>query len=75
MQMECVKARQNLIAVDLSANERFKDRGTLRARKLPLDAIVGVSLTQRLAAALRLSSADLWFRFRDDRHELATLPS
>jgi hypothetical protein len=69
MQMKRVKARQDLIAFDVAADERFKDRGALGAWKLALDAIVGVGLTQGLAAALHLSGADLRFRLCDYGHQ------
>jgi hypothetical protein len=52
MEMKCVKTRQNLIAFDLATNERLKNRGALRAWILPLDAIMGVSLTHRSAPSL-----------------------
>ena len=67
--MKCVKARKDLIALDIPADERLENRGALRAGKLALDAIVSVSLTQRSTAALHLCGADLRFRLCDDSHE------
>ena len=66
--MKCVKARKNLIAFDIATDERFKDRGALRAGKRPLNAIVSIGLTQGLSAVLHLCGADLWFSLCDDGH-------
>jgi hypothetical protein len=59
MLMEGVEAGQNLIKRDITADERFKNRATLRASELALDAIARIRLPQRFATTLRLRGADL----------------
>jgi hypothetical protein len=64
MPMKRMKAWQDFIALDFATNESFENSGAFRSWILALDAIVGVRLTQSLAAARYLRNSD--FRFRLD---------
>ena len=43
MAMKRMKARQDLITLDVAANERFENRRAFRAGELALNAIVSIS--------------------------------
>lgn len=67
--MKREKAGKDLFAFDVAADERLKDLVALRAGILSFNSVVCVGLTQRLAAALHLRSADGGFRLCDDSHK------
>jgi hypothetical protein len=76
MPMKRMKARQYFIALDLATNESFENTGAFRSWILALDAIVGVRLTQSLAAAPHLRTCDfaLWSHFNGNiTHERASV--
>ncbi len=53
-----MKARQNFRLLNLAANKSLKDRVTFGARKLPLEAIMGIGAPQSLPASLHLGARD-----------------
>ena len=64
MMMKRLEARQNVVHLDVAAEERLENRSALRTSELALDAVACIRLTQRLAAAFHLGSAD---RLRSSR--------
>jgi hypothetical protein len=58
MVMKCFEARQNVVHLNFTVDERLENRSAFRASELALDAIARVRLTQRIAAALHLFGAD-----------------
>ncbi len=63
MPMKRMKARQDFIALNVTANESLENSGAFGAWKLAFNAVMGVSVAQGLTPALHLLSADFRFGF------------